>query len=82
MKLRFALVGLVARGGATFSAEPAPAMPLAPLGQSQTLNVENAAVASGDHAWKYSNRKVRQSSSVDVEKPKLFFPIELRGGPE
>jgi UPF0288 family protein (methanogenesis marker protein 3) len=47
MKLRFALVGLVALGGAAFSPETASAMPLAPLGQSQTLNVENAAVACG-----------------------------------
>jgi hypothetical protein len=48
MKLRFALVGLVALSGAALSAETASsAMPLAPLGQSETSNVENAAVACG-----------------------------------
>ena len=47
MKLRFALVGLIALGGATLSADTASAMPLAPLGQSQTSDVENAAVACG-----------------------------------
>jgi hypothetical protein len=47
MKIRFALVGLVALSAAALSTETASAMPLAPLGQSQTSNVENAAVACG-----------------------------------
>jgi hypothetical protein len=47
MKLRFALVGLVALSGAALSAETASAMPLAPFGQSQTSNVENAALVCG-----------------------------------
>jgi hypothetical protein len=47
MKVRIALVGLIALGGAAFSAGTASAMPLAPLGQSETSNVENAAVACG-----------------------------------
>jgi hypothetical protein len=47
MKLRFALVGLVALSGAALSAETASAMPLAPFGQSQTSNLENAALACG-----------------------------------
>jgi hypothetical protein len=47
MKLRFALVGLIALTGATLSGETASAMPLFPYGQSQTSNVENAAVVCG-----------------------------------
>ena len=47
MKIRFALVGLVALSAAALSTETASTMPLAPLGQSQTSNVENAAVACG-----------------------------------
>ena len=47
MKLRFALVGLVALSGAALSAETASAMPRAPFGQSQTSDVENAALVCG-----------------------------------
>jgi hypothetical protein len=47
MKLRFALVGLVALSGAALSEETALAMPLAPFGQSQTSNVENVALVCG-----------------------------------
>jgi hypothetical protein len=47
MRLRFALVGLVALSGAALSAGTASAMPLAPFGQSQTSNVENAALICG-----------------------------------
>jgi hypothetical protein len=49
MKLRLglALVGLVALGGAAITAGMASAMPLAPLGQSQTSNVESVAVVCG-----------------------------------
>jgi hypothetical protein len=47
MKLRFALVGLVALSGAALSGETASAMPLAPFGPSQTSNVENAALICG-----------------------------------
>jgi hypothetical protein len=45
MKLKFALVGLVALSGAAFAAGTASAMPLAPLGV--TSNVENVAVVCG-----------------------------------
>ena len=44
MKLKFALVGLVALGGAALSAEAASAMPLAPLAHSQASNVEDVAL--------------------------------------
>ena len=47
MKLRLALVGLVALGGAALTAGMASAVPLAPLGQSQTSNVESVAVVCG-----------------------------------
>ncbi len=47
MKLRLALVGLVALGGAAITAGMASAMPLAPLGQSQASNVESVAVVCG-----------------------------------
>ena len=47
MKLRFALVGLVALSGAALTTEMASAMPLAPLGQSQTSNVESVALVCG-----------------------------------
>jgi hypothetical protein len=45
MKLRLALVGLVALGGAALTAGMASAMPLAPL--SPVSNVENVAVVCG-----------------------------------
>jgi hypothetical protein len=47
MKLRFALVGLAALSAAALSVQTASAMPLAPLGQSQTSNVENVALVCG-----------------------------------
>ena len=47
MKLRFALVGLVALGGAALAVGTASAMPLAPLGQSQPSNVESVALVCG-----------------------------------
>jgi hypothetical protein len=45
MKLRFAIVGLVALSGAALTTEMASAMPLAPLEQSS--NVENVALVCG-----------------------------------
>jgi hypothetical protein len=45
MKLKFALVGLVALGGAALTAGSASAMPLAPLGQPS--NVESVALVCG-----------------------------------
>ncbi len=47
MKLRLALVGLVALGGAALTAGMASAMPLAPLGQSQASSVESVALVCG-----------------------------------
>ncbi len=47
MKLKFALVGFVALGGAALSAGMASAMPLAPLGQSAASNVESVALVCG-----------------------------------
>ena len=47
MKLKFALVGLVALGGAALTAATASAMPLAPLGQSALANVESVALVCG-----------------------------------
>jgi hypothetical protein len=47
MKLKFALVGLIALGGAALTAGAASAMPLAPLGQSQASNVESVALVCG-----------------------------------
>ena len=45
MKLKFALVGLIALGGAALSAGTASAMPLAPL--SPIANVESVALVCG-----------------------------------
>jgi hypothetical protein len=45
MKLKFALVGLVALGGAALTAGTASAMPLAPL--SPPANVESVALVCG-----------------------------------
>ena len=45
MKLKFALVGLVALGGAALTAGSASAMPLAPL--SPSTNVESVALVCG-----------------------------------
>jgi hypothetical protein len=47
MKLKFALLGLAALGGAALSTGTASAMPLAPLGQFQASNVESVAVVCG-----------------------------------
>jgi hypothetical protein len=45
MKLKFALVGLIALGGAALTAGTASSMPLAPLGQAS--NVESVALVCG-----------------------------------
>ena len=45
MKLKFALVGLIALGGAALTAGTASAMPLAPL--SPIANVESVALVCG-----------------------------------
>jgi hypothetical protein len=45
MKLKFALVGLIALGGAAFTAGTASAMPLTPL--SAIANVESVALVCG-----------------------------------
>jgi hypothetical protein len=47
MKLKFALAGLVALGGAALVAGTASAMPLAPLGQSTATNIESVALVCG-----------------------------------
>ena len=47
MKLKFALAGLIALGGASLVTGAASAMPLAPLGQSPTANVETVALVCG-----------------------------------
>jgi hypothetical protein len=47
MKLKFALAGLVALGGAALVAGTASAMPVAPLGQSTLANIESVAVVCG-----------------------------------
>jgi hypothetical protein len=47
MKLKFALAGLIALGGASFVTGAAFAMPLAPLGQSPIANVETVALVCG-----------------------------------
>ena len=45
MKLKLALVGLIALGGAALAAGTASAMPLAPLGQAS--NIESVALVCG-----------------------------------
>jgi hypothetical protein len=47
MKLKFALVGLVALCGAALTVDVASAMPLGPLGPFQASNVESVALACG-----------------------------------
>jgi hypothetical protein len=47
MKLRFALAGLIALGGASLAAGTVSAMPLAPLGQSPTADVQTVALVCG-----------------------------------
>ena len=47
MKLGFALLALATLGGAALSTGTASAMPLAPLGQFQSSNVESVAVVCG-----------------------------------
>ena len=47
MKLKFALVAMAALAGASLSAGTASAMPVVPLGHSQTSNVETVALVCG-----------------------------------
>ena len=47
MKLKFALVGLVALGGAALTAGTASAMPVAALGPSPIATVESVALVCG-----------------------------------
>jgi hypothetical protein len=47
MKLKFALAGLIALGGASLVTGTASAMPLAPLGQSPIANIETVALVCG-----------------------------------
>jgi hypothetical protein len=65
MKLRLALVGLVALGGAALTAGMASAMPLAPLGQSPTSNVESVAVVCGPNGCIRTARVYRRYITMD-----------------
>ena len=60
MKLRFALLALATLGGAALSTGTASAMPLAPLGQFQSSNVES--VCSGLRSARLRPHKARVSA--------------------
>jgi hypothetical protein len=73
MKLKFALVGLVALGGAALSAGTASAMPLAPL--SPNANVESVALVCGPNgcirtrpAVRYGGYGVRRGYGYGVRR--------------
>ncbi|MGY3470850.1 hypothetical protein ACVW0I_007721 [Bradyrhizobium sp. LM6.11] len=80
MKLRIALLALAALGGAALSTGTASAMPLAPLGQFQSSNVENVAVVCGParlppHKARVSARGLRRPSPLCTSQ--LWIPSEL-----
>ena len=64
MKLRSALIGLVALGGVTLTAGIASAMPLAPLGHSPTLNVESVALVCGPNGCIRTRPAIRYGYGV------------------
>jgi len=68
MKLKFALLALAALGGAVLSTGAASAMPLAPLGQFQSSNVENVAVACGPRGC-VRTRPVYRRGAIVVRRP-------------
>jgi hypothetical protein len=75
MKLRLALVGLVALGGAAFTAATASAMPLAALGQSPISNVESVALVCGPNGcirtapvYRYGGYGVRRGYGYGVRR--------------
>jgi hypothetical protein len=75
MKLKFALVGLVALGGAALTAGTASAMPLGPLGQSPMANVESVALVCGPNgcirtapAYRYGGYGVRRGYGYGVRR--------------
>jgi hypothetical protein len=78
MKLKHALVGLVALGGAALTAGTASAMPLAPLGQSQTSNVENVAVVCGPRGC-IRTAPVYRYGGYGVRRPGYAYGVR-RGG--
>ena len=75
MKLRFALVGLVALGGAALTAGTASAMPVAALGVSPIANVESVALVCGPNgcirtapAYRYGGYGVRRGYGYGVRR--------------
>jgi len=70
MKLRLALVGLVALGGAALTAGMASAMPLAPLGQSQASNVESVCCGLRSE-WLYTHST--RLPTVRLWRPSLWL---------
>ena len=75
MKLKFALVGLVALGGAALTAGTASAMPVAALGVSPIANVESVALVCGPNgcirtapAYRYGGYGVRRGYGYGVRR--------------
>lgn len=68
MKFRYALFALAALGGAVLSPGAASAMPLAPLGQLQSSNVESVAVVCGPRGC-VRTRPVYRRGAYVVRRP-------------
>jgi hypothetical protein len=68
MKLRFALLALATLGGAALSSGTGSAMPLAPLGQFQSSNVESVALVCGPRGC-VRTRPVYRRGAYVVRRP-------------
>lgn len=68
MKFRYAFFALAALGGAALSTGTASAMPLAPLGQFQSSNIENVAVVCGPRGC-VRTRPVYRRGAYVVRRP-------------
>ena len=79
MKLRLALVGLVALGGAALTAGTASAMPLAPL--FPVSNVESIAVVCGPNGCIRTRPVYRRMATAFVAMAMCVQPTDTAGSP-
>jgi sugar/nucleoside kinase (ribokinase family) len=77
MKLRLALVGLVALGGAALSAGMASAMPIAPL--SPASNVESVAVVCGPNGCSARGPSTDDMATAFVAMAMCVQPTDTAG---
>lgn len=73
MRFKLALAALVALAGAALSTGTASAMPIAPIGQSNTSNLETVALACGPRGC-VRTRPVYRRGVVVVRRPYVHRP--------